>query len=42
MERVWFIVFAVVIVPVAAVEPRLSLRELTSEAVRNNPEIVAG
>lgn len=42
MERVWFIVSTVVIVRASALERRLSLRELTSEAVRSNPEIVAG
>ncbi len=41
MERIWFILLAVAIVPASAQEPRLSLRELTSEAVRSNPEIVA-
>lgn len=41
MERVWFIVLAVAVLRASAQEPRVSLPELTSEAVRNNPEIVA-
>ena len=43
MKHFWGLVFAAAlpVLPAAAQEARLSLRELTSEAIRNNPEIVA-
>ncbi len=41
MKRYFVFVVAIGILPVAAEESRSSLRDLTNEALRNNPEIVA-
>jgi outer membrane protein TolC len=41
VKHFWILALAFGVLPVAAQESRLSLRELTSEAMKNNPEIVA-
>ncbi|HWB84428.1 MAG TPA: TolC family protein [Bryobacteraceae bacterium] len=41
MKNFWLIVLTVGFLPASAQEARLSLRDLTSEAMKNNPEIVA-
>ncbi len=41
MKHRWIPVWILVTAPLPGQEARLSLRELTSEAIRNNPEIVA-
>ena len=41
MKRLVVLIFTAAVVPAQAQEIRLTLRELTSEAIRNNPEIVA-
>ena len=42
MRHFWLLLLAAVVIPAGAQESRLSLRELTAEAIKNNPEIVAG
>lgn len=41
MKHFWLLLLAAVVIPAGAQESRLSLRELTAEAIKNNPEIVA-
>ena len=41
MKNLWVLVMAGMSLPAAAQEARLSLRELTGEALKNNPEILA-
>jgi len=41
VKHLWVVILVVGGLGNAAQEPRLSLRELTNEAIRNNPEIVA-
>lgn len=41
VKHFWILLLAIDVRPSTAQESRLSLRELTSEAIRNNPEIVA-
>jgi len=41
VKRLVVLIFTAAVVPAQAQEIRLTLRELTSEAIRNNPEIVA-
>lgn len=41
MKHFWLLLLAAVVIPAGAQESRLTLRELTDEAIKNNPEIVA-
>jgi len=41
VKHFWLLLLAAVVIPAGAQESRLSLRELTAEAIKNNPEIVA-